>query len=77
MFKVKNQIKKIKIEKVIFTIDDNPHYKGFWTSISKHYKQKMGITSKLFIIGDNVNIDCYDKNYGEIKVVKTVKNEGR
>jgi len=39
----------MKIEKVIFTIDDNPHYKGFWKSISRHFKKNMGIESKLLL----------------------------
>jgi hypothetical protein len=63
----------MKIEKVIFTIDDNPHYKGFWSSISKHYKQKFRITPKLFIIGNNVDITTYDTDNGEIEVVKPLE----
>lgn len=63
----------MKIEKVIFTIDDNPHYKGFWSSISKHYNQKMGITPKLFIIGNNVDISSYDTSNGEIEVIKQIE----
>jgi hypothetical protein len=64
----------MKIEKVIFTIDDNPHYKGFWSSISKHYKQKLGITPKLFIIGNNIDISSYDTSNGEIEVVPSLDN---
>jgi hypothetical protein len=63
----------MKIQKVLFTIDDNPHYKGFWSSISKHYKERLNIIPKLFIIGNNVNIDSYDKTYGELEVVKPVE----
>jgi len=36
------------IDKVIFTCDDNPAYSGFWKSISKHYKEKIGLDSHLF-----------------------------
>jgi hypothetical protein len=62
----------MKIEKVIFTIDDNPHYKGFWSSISKHYKQKLNITPKLFIIGNNVDLSTYDTSNGEIELIKPI-----
>lgn len=66
----------MKIEKVIFTIDDNPHYKGFWSSISKHFKNKLGIPSVLFVIGDKSNIDVssYDNSNGEVKVIQKLQN---
>ncbi len=64
----------MKIEKVIFTIDDNPHYKGFWKSISRHYKERLNIIPKLFIIANNVDINEYDSTYGEIEVVEQIPN---
>lgn len=64
----------MKIEKVIFSIDDNPHYKGFWLSISRHFKTKMGITPKLFIIGNNVDVNGYSIEFGEIEVVPVIPN---
>lgn len=64
----------MKIDKVLFTIDDNPHYKGFWSSISKHYKEKLKITPKLFIIGNNVDVSTYDSRYGEIEVVPKLES---
>jgi len=64
---------KMKIEKVIFTIDNNPHYKGFWKSISKHYKTRLNMDCKLFIIGDNVDVNDYDDTYGELESVDLVK----
>jgi hypothetical protein len=64
----------MKIEKVIFTIDDNPHYKAFWLSISRHFKTKMEMTPKLFIIGDNVDTNGYSTEFGEIEVVPKVPN---
>ena len=64
----------MKINKVIFTIDDNPHYKGFWSSISKHYKEKLNMIPKLFIIGNNVDVNSYDNRYGEIEVVNQLPN---
>lgn len=60
----------MKIEKVIFTIDDNPHYIGFWSSISKHYKKRYNILPKLFIIGENVDISKYDVSNGEVEVIE-------
>jgi hypothetical protein len=63
----------MKIEKVIFTIDNNPHYKGFWSSISKHYNQKLKIKPKLFIIGRNVDVDSYDSSNGEIEVIESIE----
>jgi hypothetical protein len=64
----------MKIEKVIFTIDDNPHYKGFWKSISKHYKQKMDMDPVLFVIGDASSIDhsSYDSTNGEVRIVDKI-----
>jgi len=64
----------MKIEKVIFTIDDNPHYKGFWSSISNHFKNRMGMTPVLFIIGDNVDVSAYDSTNGEIVLIKKIEN---
>lgn len=64
----------MKIDKVIFTIDDNPHYKGFWSSISKHYKERLNMIPKLFIIGNNVDVDSYDNRYGEIEVIEQLPN---
>lgn len=63
----------MKIEKVIFTIDDNPHYKGFWSSISNHFKNRMGMTPVLFIIGDNVDTSTYDSSNGEIVTVPKIQ----
>ena len=62
----------MKIDKVLFTIDDNPHYFGFWSSISKHFKLRMNIESKLFILGTNVDISKYDTRYGEIEIVEPI-----
>lgn len=64
----------MKIEKVIFTIDDNPHYKLFWHSISKHYKTKFGIDSKLFVIGENQNISSYLHEYGDVQFIQKIPN---
>jgi len=62
----------MNIEKVIFTIDDNPHYKSFWFSISKHFKEKLNFNSKLFIIGDNPDISSYECEHGEVEFIKKI-----
>ena len=66
----------MKIDKVIFTIDDNPHYKGFWSSISKHFNQRLGIKPVLYIIGDEFKVDLksYDSTNGEIVFIPQLKN---
>jgi hypothetical protein len=66
----------MKIDKVIFTIDDNPHYKGFWSSISRHYKERLKMEPVLYIIGDKTitNINSYDKTYGEVRFIEKVTN---
>jgi len=65
----------MKIEKVIFTIDDNPHYKAFWKSISRHYKMRMSITPVLYLICDRsaTDIDSYCTDYGEVRVVDKIE----
>lgn len=64
----------MKIDKVIFTIDDNPHYMGFWNSISRHFRTKLNIIPKLFIIGgENTNISSYKNEWGEIEFIKKIE----
>jgi hypothetical protein len=63
------------IDKVIFTIDDNPHYMGFWKSISKHYVSKLKIKPKLFVIGDsNTDITLYQNDWSEVEFVQKLEN---
>jgi hypothetical protein len=64
----------MRIEKVIFTIDDNPHYRGFWISISKHYKERLKIHPKLFVIGENVDISKYETEYGSVEIIEKIPN---
>lgn len=66
----------MKIDKVIFTIDDNPHYKGFWSSISKHFKQRLNFEPVLFIIGDRdkIDINSYDTSNGEVRIIDKINN---
>lgn len=61
----------MKIDKVIFTCDDNPAYAGFWASISKHFAKKMAMKSHLFMIGDDENkTKMYSTDYGQVTFVK-------
>lgn len=62
----------MKIQKVIFTIDDNPHYKSFWVSISKHFKTKLNFDCKLFVIGDNEDVSSYFTEFGEVEFIKKI-----
>ena len=62
----------MKIQKVIFTIDDNPHYKSFWKSISKHFKTRLNFDSKLFVIGGNPETNDYSTEYGEVEIIEKV-----
>lgn len=61
----------MKIDKVIFTIDDNPHYKGFWSSISKHFNERMNISPVLFIIANEseVDLNSYDNSNGKVVLI--------
>ena len=65
----------MKIQKVIFTCDDNPAYSGFWKSISKHFLDKLGIRSHLFLIGDDENkIKEYKEQYNDVTFIKKLPN---
>jgi hypothetical protein len=60
----------MKIDKVIFTCDDNPAYAGFWASISKHFECKLGMKSHLFLIGDDPSKKgMYSIDHGEVTFV--------
>jgi hypothetical protein len=64
----------MKIDKVIFTCDDNPAYSGFWKSISKHFLDKLNIKSHLFLIGDDcLKAKDYKTEYNEVTFVKKLK----
>ena len=56
----------MKINKVIFAVDDNPLYQGFWELQSKICVDLLGITPVLFKITDNES-DFYDDGYGIVK----------
>lgn len=65
----------MKINKVIFTCDDNPAYAGFWKSISRHFQEKIGLQSHLFLIGDDPNkLSHYSTVNGQVTFVKKIPN---
>lgn len=63
----------MKIDKVLFTCNENQEYIGFWNSISKHFKDKIGIEPVLYFLGDPTNYNVSDK-YGEVRQVDVIKN---
>lgn len=56
----------MKIDKVIFAVDDNPLYQGFWEIQSKICVEILGITPVLFKVTDNES-DFYNDGYGLVK----------
>jgi hypothetical protein len=62
----------MKIDKVIFCVDDNPHYRGFWKSISRHFCERMGMASKLFVIANRDTATEYPTEFGEVEYVPPV-----
>ena len=56
----------MKIDKVIFAVDDNPLYQGFWEIQSKICVDILGITPVLFRITDNES-DFYNDGNGIVK----------
>lgn len=56
----------MKINKVIFAVDDNPLYQGFWEIQSKMCIDILGITPVLFKITDNES-DFYHDGNGLVK----------
>lgn len=63
----------MNIDKIIFTCDEKKEYVGFWNSISKYYKNKIGILPVLYFIGNLNNFDL-NQNYGEVRQIKPVSN---
>jgi len=61
----------MKIEKILFTCNENKEYAGFWNSISAYYNSK-DITPVLFFIGDPSKYDL-DTSNGEVRPIKPIK----
>jgi len=61
----------MKLQKIIFAIDNNLEYSGFWEINSEICKKKLGITPVLFKIGDTES-DFYLDEFGIVKEVKSL-----
>jgi hypothetical protein len=59
------------LDKVIFSVDDNPKYKDLWPIVSEICFKKIGITPVLFYITDD-DSDFYSDEYGLVKKVKSI-----
>jgi len=59
------------IDKVIFAVDDNPDYQGFWEINSEICEKKLGITPILFRITDH-DSDFQKDKFGYVKNVKSL-----
>ena len=63
----------MSINKIIFSVDDNPKYKGLWEINSQICKEHLGITPVLFHITDE-DSDFYSDRWGIVKKIKSLKN---
>jgi len=61
------------IGKVIFAVDDNPHYSGLWPIVSEICFKKLGILPVLFHITDEES-DFLKDEYGLVKKVKKLSD---
>jgi hypothetical protein len=59
----------MRIDKIIFSTDDNPLYLGFWPFISKWTKERLGVTPVLFHVTTE-ETDFYEDQYGLVKKFK-------
>jgi len=68
------------IDRVIFSLTDNPDYLGFWNFISKLYRTKFDITPTLFFSGDDHEFDrltsskVLSDEYGEVHLLTRSRN---
>lgn len=61
----------MKIDKIIFSLDSNPDYQGFWEVNSEICKKHLGIEPVLFKISDEES-DFYKDEFGTVKCIKKV-----
>ena len=57
----------MNIDKIIFSVDDNPKYQGLWEINSQICKEHLGITPVLFYITDEES-DFYNDKWGLVTV---------
>ncbi len=70
--KVVNSFTSMKVDKIIFSVDDNPDYEGFWEINSEICEKKLGITPILFRITDHES-DFEKSKFGYVKNVKSLE----
>lgn len=63
----------MKIDKIIFAVDDNPKYEKYWELNSEICKKVLGITPVLFYI-TNEESDFYESEFGIVKKIKKLEN---
>ena len=63
----------MNIDKIIFSVDDNPKYQGLWEINSQICKEHLGITPVLFYITDEES-DFYNDKWGIVKKIKALPN---
>ena len=63
----------MKIDKIIFAVDDSEKYHGLWEINSEICKKVLGITPILFHI-TNEDSDFFEDQYGLVKKVKKLPN---
>jgi hypothetical protein len=61
----------MKVDKIIFAVDDNPEYQGFWEVNSEICERVLGITPILFKIS-NYDSDFVKSEFGYVKNVKSI-----
>jgi len=61
----------MKIDRVIFCLDNNPNYAGFWNINSKVWKNVYNVNPTLIYVGDEEDIDKNNisREFGEIIVL--------
>ena len=64
----------MKIDKIIFSVDDNPRYQGLWKINSEICKKVLGITPILFHITDDQS-EFYEDDFGIVKKIKKLPNQ--
>jgi hypothetical protein len=63
----------MSVDKIIFSVDDNPKYQGLWEINSQICKEHLGITPVLFYITDEES-DFYNDKWGVVKKIKALPN---
>lgn len=69
---VEKKFKQMSIDKIIFAVDDNPTYSGFWEINSEICTKVLGITPVLFHI-TNEDSGFYTDKFGIVKKVKAIE----